>query len=37
MIFEVYTTENPMSTVGSWSLALFSKLIKWCENMYIKV
>ena len=36
-MFEIYTPKNPMSLVGSLSLALFSKFIKWCENMHIKV
>ena len=35
IIFEICTPENPMSTVGSLSLAYFSKFIKLCENISI--
>ena len=34
MIFEIYTPENPMSTVESKFLALFSKFIKWCDRTF---
>ena len=30
MIFEIYTPENPMSTVGSKSLAYFCNLFTLC-------